>query len=365
VRRYGALFHQILVILSLALGASVARADGPTVIRIGYPGVGIGNRPAAANNVAATLAARGLLEQEFREDGITIQWSFLRGAGPAVNELFANSLLDFSYLGDLPSVVGRASGLPYRVLAACGVRGNIYLSVPADSNVREVKDLHGKKIAVQKGTATHLAGLKILESFGLSEKDVRLISMDANTAKTAIVTKDIDAAFGASDWLALRDQGVARVLFSTKGGDARLTSNGLFLGSEKFLTQYPALAKRVVKTFVLAAKWLADNEKDPSPIFQVWTKSGFTFSSFKEEWKGEDLKYKTSPLIDPYVAARYKLQIEEAKRLGLTRRTFAFEDWLDTHFLDEVLRELELTSFWQPRGLDGNPIGDTRVVPPN
>jgi len=112
-----------------------------------------------------------------------------------------------------------------------------------------------------------LAGLKILESFGLSEKDVRLINMDANTAKAAMVTKDIDGAFGASDWLALRDQGVARVLFSTKGGDARLTSNGLFLGSEKFITQYPELTKRVVKTFVLAAKWLADTRKTRRPSF--------------------------------------------------------------------------------------------------
>jgi sulfonate transport system substrate-binding protein len=339
-----------------------ARAEGPSVIRIGYPGVGIGNRPAAANNAVATLALRGLLEQEFSRDGITIQWSFLRGAGPAVNELFANGLLDFTHLGDLPSVVGRASGLPYRVLASSGVRSNIYLSVPADSDVKGVKDLRGRKVAVQKGTATHLAGLKILESFGLSEKDVRLINMDANTAKAAIVTKDIDAAFGASDWLALRDQGISRVLFSTKGGDARLTSNGLFLGSEKFITQYPELTKRVVKTFVLAAKWLADNEKDPSPVFQLWTKSGFTFSSFKEEWKEEDLKYKTSPLVDPYVASRYKLQIEEAKRLGLTRRTFTFEEWTDSRFLEQALKELDLGGFWQPRGLDGNPVGDTRLA---
>jgi sulfonate transport system substrate-binding protein len=160
----------------------------------------------------------------------------------------------------------------------------------------------------------------------------------------------------------LRDQGISRVLFSTKGGDARLTSNGLFLGSEKFITQYPELTRRVVKTFVLAAKWLADNEKDPSPVFQLWTKSGFTFSSFKEEWKGEDLKYKTSPLVDPYVASRYKLQIEEAKRLGVTRRTFTFEEWTDTRFLEQALKELDLAGFWQPRGLDGNPVGDTRLA---
>lgn len=336
---------------------SVALADKPTVIRIGYPGVGIGNRPASYGNSVTVLHLKGLLEEEFRKDGITIKWSFLRGAGPAVNELFANGLLDFSHLGDLPSVVGRASGLKYRVLASSGVRNNIYVSVPADSSVQSIKDLRGKKVAVLKGTATHLAGIKILEKFGLGEKDVRLVNLDTNAAKAALVTKDIDAAVGGADYLTLRDQGVSRVVFTTKGQDAKLTSNGLFLGSQDFIDKYPDITLRVVKQLVLAAKLLADAEKDPTPIFQLWTKSGFTFSGFKEDWKGEDLKYRTSPLVDTYVASRYRLQIDEAQRFGLTRRGFSFEEWTELRFINQALKELGLSDYWKQRGLDGKPTG--------
>ena len=347
------------VLLALALLAfqSLARADRPSVIRVGYPGVGIGNRPAAANNVVATLHLKGLLEEEFKRDGIKISWTFLRGAGPAVNELFANGLLDFSHLGDLPSVVGRASGLKYRALASAGVRNNIYVSVPADSSAQSIKDLRGRKIAVLKGTATHLAGVKILEKFGLSEKDVKLVNLDTNAAKSALVTKDIDAAIGDASYLALRDQGVTRVVFTTKGGDAKLTSNGLFLGNQEFIQKYPDITQRVVKQVVLAAQWLAESEKEPTPVFQLWTKSGYTFSSFKEDWKGEDIKYRTSPLIDAYVASRYKLQIEEAQRFRLTRSGFSFEEWTDLRFLNQALKDLGLTNYWKPRGLDGRPTG--------
>lgn len=274
----GRLVGALLACLILTFHA-LALADKPSVIRVGYPGVGIGNRPASFGNSVTTMHLKGLLEEEFRKDGIKIQWTFLRGAGPAVNELFANGLLDFSHLGDLPSVVGRASGLKYRVLASSGVRNNIYVSVPADSSVQSIKDLRGKKIAVLKGTATHLAGVKILEKFGLSEKDVNL---DTNAAKAALVTKDIDAAVGGADYLSLRDQGVSRVVFTTKGGDPKLTSNGLFLGSQDFLEKYPDIALRVVKQLVLAAKFLAEAQTDPAPVFQLWTKSGFTFSGFKE-----------------------------------------------------------------------------------
>src|ERR1041384_4930701 len=259
------LYGLLLAIVILAL-PTLAFADRPSVIRVGYPGVGIGNRPASYGNSVTVLHLKGLLEEEFKKDGIKIQWTFLRGAGPAVNELFANGLLDFSHLGDLPSVVGRASGLKYRALVSSGVRNNIYVSVPADSNVQSVKDLRGKKIAVLKGTATHLAGVKILEKFGLKEKDVRLVNLDTNSAKAALVTKDIDAAVGGPDYLSLRDQGVSRIVFTTKGGDPKLTSNGLFLGSQDFLDKYPDIALRVVKQLVLAAKLLADSEKDPTPV---------------------------------------------------------------------------------------------------
>ena len=346
-----------LVTLALLMVHGLAFADKPSVIRVGYPGVGIGNRPAAANNVVATLHLKGLLEEEFKKDGIKIQWTFLRGAGPAVNELFANGLLDFSHLGDLPSVVGRASGLKYRALASSGVRNNIYVSVPADSNIQTIKDLRGRKVAVLKGTATHLAGVKILEKFGLSEKDVRLVNLDTNAAKAALVTKDIDAAIGAADYLGLRDQGVSRVIFTTKGGDPKLTSNAMFLGNQDFIQKYPDVTQRVVKQVVIAAQWLAESEKEPTPIFQLWTKSGFTFSSFKEDWKGEDIKYRTSPLIDAYIASRYKLQIEEAQRFKLTRAGFSFEEWTDLRFLNQALKELGLSSYWKPRGSDGKPSG--------
>jgi len=343
-----------LVVLALSvLSAKIALADAPSVIRIAYPGVGIGNRPAVSGNAVATMHLRGLLEQEFKADGIAIRWSFLRGAGPAVNELYANNLVDFSALGDLPSVIGHASGLKTKVLAGTFVRGNFYFSVPADSNVKTVADLRGKKIAVLKGTATQLGAVKVLESFGLKEKDVRLINMDTNTAKAALVTKDVDATVGGYDYLALRDQGVSRVIYTTKGADPNLTSNTLFLGAESFIQKYPEHTKRVLKCLVLAAKWLADNESEPAPVYQLWTKSGFAFGAIKEDYTGESLKYRTSPLLDSYLATRYALQINEAKRFGLSRSTFSFQEWVEPRFLQAALKELQLENFWQPRDAKG------------
>lgn len=95
-----------------------------------------------------------------------------------------------------------------------------------------------------------------------------------------------------------------------------------------------------------AAKWLADQEQNPADAFRLWTKSGVPFASYREDNAGLSLRQTLSPLIDPYLVARYKTSIADAKRFGLIRKDFEFESWLDTSFLEAVLKEEKLESFW-------------------
>src|SRR5688572_21927100 len=316
----------------LLFTALPARADAPSVIRIAYPGVGVGNRPVVGGNSTATVHLRGMLEEEFKKDGIRVEWSFLRGAGPAVNELYANGLVDFSLLGDLPSIIGRSGGLKTRVLAATGIRGNSYIFVPSGSSVQSVSELRGKKVAIFKGTNMQLSAAKILEKFGLKESDIRAINMDTATARLAMATGDVDAAFGWTEYLSLRDQGVARLLYSTTAADAAFYRHASFVGTEEFIEKYPEHTKRIVKTLVLAAKWQSDQDQNPAPVFQLWTRSGVTFANFKEDQGQNSLKVLSSPLLDEYFTSQYNTNISEAKRFGLIRKTFQFEDWAEPRF---------------------------------
>ena len=95
---------------------------------------------------------------------------------------------------------------------ATGIRMNTYLAVPADSNIQTIAQLRGKRVAIFKGTNIQLAVAKLLAANGLREQDIKAINMDTATAKSALITKDIDAVFSGSDLLALRDQGAARII---------------------------------------------------------------------------------------------------------------------------------------------------------
>lgn len=338
------------------LGERSAQAATPSVIRIGVPGVGVGNRPIIGGSSVATVGLRGLLEEEFRKDGIKIQYNFLRGAGPAVNELFANGLADFGWgLGDLPSIIGHAGGLKTRILAAAGIRQNTYLAVPADSPINGIKDLRGKKVSIFKGTNIQLAIAKILEGHGFGEKDIRAINMDNSTARLALTTKDVDAVFGNADLLQLRDQGVAKIVYTTRGGDPRFLKHSSLIASQGFIDQYPDITQRVVNKLVEASKWLSDQEANPAPAYQLWAKSGVQFSNYKEDFSGSSLKLRSSPLIDEYFSSQYKRAIADAKRFGLIKNEFSFESWIEPKFLNRALKSQQLENYWQRYDVEGKP----------
>lgn len=343
-----------LIALGLTHPSSLVRAeDKPAEIRIVFPGVGNGNRPFFGGTTTSTMHLRGMLEEEFRKDGIKVTWTFLRGAGPATNELYANGLADFSLLGDLPSIVGKASGLQTRVLAATGIRGNTYLAVPAESSIQSIKDLKGKRVAIFKGTNIQLAVNKLLAANGLTEQDIRAINMDTATSRAALITKDVDAVFGDYGLLTLRDQGAVRIVYNS-AGDPRFLRHCSWIGSESFIKKYPEITKRVVKTLITAAKWESDNEANPAPVYQLWTKSGYTFTAFKEDRKGQSLKVLASPLLDGYIYDQYKHQVLDAQKYGLIKKTFDVDAWFEPRFLNAALKELGLTDFWKPVDASGN-----------
>jgi len=331
---------------------SARAADKPSVIRVAFPGVGIGNRPFVGGGPAANLHLKGILEQEFKADGIKVVWTFLRGAGPAVNELYANGLADISPLGDLPFIIGTAGGLKRKVLSTAFIRGNTYVVVPADSPISSLKDLRGKKVAIFKGTNIQLAFAQILEANGLSEKDIRAINMDTGSSRAAIVTKDIEAYVGGYDVLSLRDQGVAKLIYTTRG-DPRFLRHGVFTATEQFVNRYPEITQRVINRLVAVSKEISDHDAVPTPVFQLWTKSGVQFSNYKEDFQGTSLKLASSPLLDPYIVSQIKTKVALAKRFGLIKEAFDFEALIDRRFLNKALKDQGLESYWPQVSVSG------------
>jgi sulfonate transport system substrate-binding protein len=337
---------QLIAGIALCAAAGVAAAAAPALIRIGVAQPAYGNPPAIAGSSIAIAQATGAIEQEFKPDNIKVEWYFFKGAGPAVNEALSNRQLDFAFQGDLPSIIGKAAGLKTRLILATGVRMNLYLAVPPDSTIRSVKDLRGKRVAIFKGTNAQLPIDRLLAANGLTERDLKVVNLDTATAQAALTTKDIDAVFGSYDLLKLRDKGLARIAYTSKGDSPVFTRQSHMLVTDDFATRYPEHTRRVVKAVLKTARWSSE-EANRDEVFRIWARPGTAkFEHWKEDYEGQPLRIRLSPLFDPFLTDRYKDAVEHAYQFRLIRTRFDVDSWIDRSFLNAGLKELKLDSYW-------------------
>jgi sulfonate transport system substrate-binding protein len=334
----------VLAALSLPF-AAVADGSKPPVIRIGVSSAGVGNPPRTAAGWTSIAQVHHYVENEFAADGVPVKWIFFKGQGPAVNEAMANDQLDFTTLGDLPSIIGRASGLHTRLVMVTSARSESFIAVAPDSPIKSVADLRGKKITLNKGTASQLLANRVFEKYGLAEKDVKIVNMEPANGKAAFLAGQVDAFFGTVDVLLLKEKGQARILWSSKDFPAACSA-GHVLVNENFAKRFPDASYRVVKALVKAAHW-ASAEANRDSVFRIWGSAGaIPESTYRQAYQGIPLSARLNPCFDSYVTGIDARSVADAKRFRLIRRDFDALAWIDRSYVDRAVKELGLQGFW-------------------
>ncbi|WP_028079944.1 ABC transporter substrate-binding protein [Solimonas soli] len=340
-QRFTALIAIVLFAVPSAWSAT------PNVIRVAAPDLSAGAKPAYAGQVDV-LYTRHLLEDEFAKDGIRVEWSFFKGAGPAINEAFANQQLDFAFLGDLPPIVGRAGGLDTRVLLALARGAEAYLAVTPQSGIKTLADLKGKRVGLLRGTADQLSFAEALASAGLGERDLRVINLDFNAVNAAFAAGQIDATWATGRLLALRDRGLAKIPLGSRdlGGAGAL--QGAFIGAHAFTEANPQLTVRVVKAVLRASQWLSQESNRQAQVALFAGQASYPVAVVDESLRGAQLDFFYSPLLDRYYLDGLRRKVTLARQLGLTRKTFDVDQWVDARYLQQALQELGWQQQWKP-----------------
>ncbi|SAK95649.1 nitrate ABC transporter substrate-binding protein [Caballeronia arationis] len=348
----------LLKTLTMTLGviaSATAFAAGPDVVKIGVAQQGTGDPPVFGGSPAATAQLQHRVEDALKTDGTKVEWIFFKGAGPAVNEALANKQIDFAYQGDLPAVLGRANGLKTHLLVASNVRAGVYLAVPPDSDIKGVKDLKGKRVGIFRGTNLQLVADNVLKENGLTERDLRVINLDSAAAQAALASKGVDAVFLDYNLFKLQRQGLAKIVYASRDGGLQLTRQAHLLVLEDFERAHPEIVQKVVTSVVQASQWSSD-ETNRSALFELWSKSGVPAESWQSEYANQQLKDRSSPLIDPFLVARYQAVADDALRLNLIRQPVSVNGWFEPKYLDEALKTLKLQAYWPRFDASGKPI---------
>jgi NitT/TauT family transport system substrate-binding protein len=155
-------------------------------------------------------------------------------------------------------------------LSGAVVRKDLYDS----GKIRTPKDLKGAKIAVTaRGQAMHLLAGKVLESAGLTEKDVKLILMSQPDMLVALRSGAIDAMFNSDPFITIAEAekiGVELVNMYTVVPDFTL---GVVMYGKRVLDDR-GLAVRFMKGFTEANRFLRANERMPGrkEVMEIYQK---------------------------------------------------------------------------------------------
>ena len=344
----------VLTLSSLLLNFAWAHAEeAPKVVRIGVAAEGVGGRQYSYRMSLDVARAQGLVEKAFASSGTKIEWRYFRAAGPAVSEAIAGGQVDFVFHGDLPSIIVRSTGIKTRYLLPLYARSNIYVAVPAGSQIKSLADLKGKVVSNFRGTATQLVAARVLSSVGLTERDLKLVSLDTAGVNAALATGRIDAAFCMLTTFGLKDKNLIRYVYASNF-KPQFSAVGGLLVTDAFASKYPQSVDRFVQAIVQGA-WFAGQPQNREAVYDIWAKSGVPRNYFEREYRDQDLKVTTSPLVDDFVVAKYQAAAADALRFGLIRKPVDLNGWFDKGPLNRALAALRLENFWTPYKADGKP----------
>ncbi|WP_431193490.1 aliphatic sulfonate ABC transporter substrate-binding protein [Trichocoleus desertorum] len=230
-----------------------AAADRPNTIRLDY---------AYYNPVSLVLKQKGWLETDLKPENVQVEWVLSQGSNKALEFLNARSI-DFGSTAGAAALIGKANGNPIKSIYVYSKPEWTALVTRADSPIKTVADLKGKKVAATRGTDPYIFLLRSLDQVGLSEKDIELVQLQHADGRAALEKGDVDAWAGLDPHMAKTELEKGSKLFFR---NPDFNSYGVLNVREEFAQKYPKYVEQVLANYEKARQWAQQN---PAELKQV------------------------------------------------------------------------------------------------
>ncbi|MFI8035267.1 sulfonate ABC transporter substrate-binding protein [Acinetobacter sp. ABJ_C3_5] len=203
-----------------------------------------------------------LLEQEFPNAKVT--WNEFP-AGPQILEALAVGSIDVGVTGDAPPVYAQAAGKPlYYIAYETAKPLASAILIPKDSSLKQLADLKGKRIALQKGSSAHFLLVQAVRKAGLKWSDIQPIWLTPADARAAFQKGAVDAWAIWDPYYAsteLEDQ--AKVLATGKNLSPNYT---FYLAAPNFVQQHPQAVTGLLKQINQADRWVQQHQSETADL---------------------------------------------------------------------------------------------------
>ena len=257
----------------------------------GEAAAGAGGKPVTVKMASLAVAsdAAMMLGREkgfFEDEGIDLQVATVGAGGAAVAPAVLKGEYDVAGGGIDGPVLGAAKGLPLKVIGSDGApvskgttppegteKGTTGIAVPADSPIRSVADLAGKKMA-----AITITGLQYLciagaaENAGVDPKQLKILEIPPPEMLPALQSKRVEAAALVEPFITIaRKQGMRIIDDPCVDAIPGAIQAGYFT-SEKWAKENPETATKLAEALQRSNEYANEHPDEVRAILPTYTK---------------------------------------------------------------------------------------------
>src|SRR5881398_1385797 len=222
----------------------------------------------------------GIQKGFFANHGIEIKTQTLQSGNDIVLAL-ANHNGDVGYLGYVPMMIARTSGIPMTLVAASEVEGTSTtdnwqdILVKGSSSIQTPAQLAGKTIAVNalKGVGEVVIRAALKKS-GVDPNSVNLVAITFPTMRTALNNGQVDAIWAPEPFVT---QGVSldgdRVVMAPGPVLGKYFPNGCYVARDEWVAQNPTLAKAFQTAMNQSLAYAQAHPEEITPLLPAGTPS--------------------------------------------------------------------------------------------
>jgi sulfonate transport system substrate-binding protein len=252
----------VMIATAAIVSVSSGNAQASDTIRIGYQ---------KSSTLTAILKTNGELEKTLGPLGVRISWHEFTSGLPLLEAINTGNVDFGADVADTVPLFAQAAGakLAYIAEEAASPSAQAIL-VAAESPIRTIADLKGKKVAVTKGAGSHFLLLAALAKAGLSFKDISPAYLTPADGRTAFIGGNVDAWVAWDPFLtSAQRQSNARVL--SDGNNGLASYKRYYLSSAAFADRRSDVLNAIFGKLEETGNWVKSHPREAATLLSsLW-----------------------------------------------------------------------------------------------
>jgi sulfonate transport system substrate-binding protein len=232
-----------------ALSREARAQAGVKEIRIGYQ----------KNGVLVIARQQAALENHFAPQGVAVKWVEF-SSGPPMLEAMNVGSVDYGAVGDSPPVFAQSAGAAIVYAAGQPITNGQGILVPANSNIRSIAELKGRRVGFTKGSSAHNIVVQTLEKAGLTYADITPVYLTPPDAGPAFANGSIDAWAIWDPYFAIGEtKQNGRILVNA----SEITkTNSFYIANRDFAKNHGPVLQQIIDVTASTARWAEQHRED-------------------------------------------------------------------------------------------------------